>query len=142
MKNKTHHIIHIVAFLLTIGCAFAAFIILMNTVSTGNSYIPFFVVLGLAVVFSIVSFFAREQERKWCIKCGASMDGCAYEYKETRRTDMDRNGYVKSTIKIIAECPECGAKKKFKKTWKMLGSQTVGDLQDEVEAYTKSKFGH
>ena len=145
MKNK-HQIIHLISLLAGVVLVLVGLIIFLNTIggASGSNpdYITPLVLIGVGLVGFIVSFFAREQERKFCNKCGASMDGCAYEYEETRRTNPDDKGYVRSTVRIIGECPQCGAKKKFKKTWKMHGSRTVGDLQDEVDAYCKAKFGH
>ena len=136
MKNP-HNIVRLVAVLVAV----ILFVVALVLFSSGN-YMGGGICLLIGLVGVIVDIVAIDQSRKICNKCGAKMDGCAYEYEEISRSAPDNSGYVTSKLRIIAECPECGQKKKFTKKFKEHGSRTVGDLQDKVDAWCKDKFGH
>ena len=142
MKNP-HNIVRLVAAVVAAGTLIAAAVTFLNNTSHVEKILtPFLILVLVGLIGILVYVLATDQSRKICDKCGKSMNGCAYEYEETRRSNPDRRGYVTSTVKIIAECPYCEKKKKFSKKFKLHGSRTVGDMQDKVDKWCADKFGH
>lgn len=128
-----------------------------NTIMIGTILIAAGIVLAIATSFEsttliigiilvVIGFFmtksGKERARKFCHKCSASLNGCAYRWEETRR--YVRNSSTYSNVRITSVCPECGAEFTFNKEFCIYNdnTRTYYDIEDLVENYTISKFGH
>ena len=114
-------------------------------VSTIEEALLGFAFLGLGMGIITIS---ENMGYKFCKKCRTKMDGCAYEYRTTRHFDKkDSKGNLKmrmTEVQIVAECPGCGKKKKFKKAFKSYNydSGENYDVETSIDNFCFKKFGH
>ena len=137
MKNK-HSIGRLVGILCIVVGALVGIVLLANA-----QYIAGIIVAAILIVGGIITYtISTNNSRRFCDKCGASMDGCAYHWEEIDRVLNDKGDECTSTVDIQAECPECGKIKKYKKKFTLPSWKTEGDLENEIKKYIKSVFGH
>ncbi len=99
MKNK-HNVQRLVAGIVAgVGIILAAIGAFTNVGLTLTFIGAPFILAGL-IWFAI----ATANSRKYCDKCGKSMNGCAYEYMERNRKINDQ-GNVEVNVHFIATCP-------------------------------------
>lgn len=107
-----------------------------------------FVMAAVGVVgFAVVGFVEKsfiDKSRRICDKCGASMEGCAYEYQEKSRKYVtgsgNSSGHLEVTVWIRATCPQCGAIKEFTRSFKV--DNHSDNLQFQVDNFCRKAFGH
>lgn len=102
----------------------------------------------LILVTFVFTHFAKNIKSKMCLKCGSSLDGCAYEWvllslNLKRSRDESFAGQV-ATYEVTAQCPHCGKERKYRQEYLAAdlvdGSQN--NTQKMIEDWCKEKFGH
>ena len=78
-----------------------------------------FLIAVIAFFVGLISFFINNDKlKKFCLSCGASMNGAAYDIQETSRTS-NSHGDVTAHVSFSADCPSCGVEKKFSKSYQV-----------------------
>ena len=139
-------IITLILFVMAVvGIVVGVIFVISGVTGMAEYIIPGVIILLLAMLFSTIS---ENMGYKFCKKCRTKMDGCEYEYRTTRNYNTkDGQGNLKmrmTEVRIIATCPSCGKKKKFKKAFKSYNynSGENYDVQYLVDEFCLKKFGH
>ena len=124
-----------------IGASLIALSIIFVLV-TDFAPLPFVISVILFIVGAIFLKIGKERARKFCRKCYASLDGCAYRWEVYRTSYRSNNSYA--DVRITSECPKCGATFTFNKEFCTYDSSTntYYEIRDLIENYTYDLFGH
>ena len=136
MKNK-HHLQRLIGgIIFLVGIVAGALGLLVF-----KTDIVLYIGIGLLIVGVFWYFVATTLSRKVCDVCGGKMKGCEYGYQEVdRRFGTDpANPTMTVRVDIWASCPNCGARKQFKKSFTCKPGQNPQYLVDD---FCRSIFGH
>ena len=102
----------------------------------------------LIVLTFVFMHIAKNIKSKMCLKCGCSLDGCAYEWVllslNLKRSRDDSFASQVASYEVTAKCPNCGRERKYRQEYLAAdlvdGSQN--NTQKMIEDWCKEKFGH
>lgn len=135
-----------------IGCIFGLMgipFLILTCVAKSEESMFIFLLLTLVFIgvlggglFGAAGYIAK----KYCPKCKQSLKGCAYEYVSLdTKIYKDNNGSLSTqneTVRITAECPHCGAKRRFKQTFCVVDYKkgTSYNVELKVSEFCKKLF--
>lgn len=136
MKNK-YQLVKLIG-ILAIVVGVLVFIFCLQFLFNNSNWTGTLISLVIIAAGIITTLVGNSGARKFCNKCGASMQGCAYSYRQRR--GYQRGEVYVYEIEFTAECPECGAQKRFIKNFNVRNDGLNIDYM--VETFCEKTFGH
>lgn len=140
MKNKytLHRVIGGLIFAVGVVLGIVGFS-LCESVGFDNAMIFIYIAVALLALGALWYGFATSFAQGVCNKCGADLNGCAYEYQEIRRKETTNSKGIYVLVRIAATCPRCGCVKVIQKEFYVGPGENV---QYKVDQFCRDHFGH